>query len=319
MDWLRFLEDHGVEYVTRGPNTKKGEASIKCPFCKDDDPSQHMGINLTKERWGCWRSADHGGRSPVRLIQAILHCSYNQAQIVHGQYNRPDPDHFEASLAALGGLTNAPQAKTAYAAAMPPEARQIAPTGLSAPFWHYLANRGFDDVGALCEAYGLQCAVTGRYAGRVLIPIVAQGAMVGLTGRAITTLQHAPRYLSDSEAIKRHIYNEDVVNAGGELLFVTEGPFDAIKVDYYGQRYGASATCMFGVNFTAEQTVILATAAALWDRIVVLFDTAAQSEAMGLISYIDRTNVYLGQLPEGADDPGELTEEQIEKMVADWR
>ena len=32
MDWVRLLEDSRIEYVTRGPNTKRGEVSVRCPF-----------------------------------------------------------------------------------------------------------------------------------------------------------------------------------------------------------------------------------------------------------------------------------------------
>jgi hypothetical protein len=32
MDWVKLLEDSNIEYVTRGPNTKRGEVSTRCPF-----------------------------------------------------------------------------------------------------------------------------------------------------------------------------------------------------------------------------------------------------------------------------------------------
>jgi hypothetical protein len=34
MEWMSFLNDANIEYVTRGPNTKKGEVSVRCPFAE---------------------------------------------------------------------------------------------------------------------------------------------------------------------------------------------------------------------------------------------------------------------------------------------
>jgi hypothetical protein len=52
-----------IAVVTSGPNTKKGEISINCPFCKDD-LSFHMGVDppidlhqfgYEKSDWFAWQ------------------------------------------------------------------------------------------------------------------------------------------------------------------------------------------------------------------------------------------------------------------------
>src|ERR1700744_5146204 len=101
MEWVRFLDENNIHYVTRGPNTKRGEVSIRCPMCEDDDPSEHLGINLESSNWGCHRDASHRGKSARHLIKSILGCSSTQAGLVVKQYSHSDPDSLEAALTAL--------------------------------------------------------------------------------------------------------------------------------------------------------------------------------------------------------------------------
>ena len=101
MDWIRLFEANNIPWVSRGPNTKRGEVSIKCPWCGEDDPSEHLGISLDKENWGCLRSIRHRGRRPYALVQALLGCSYAQARIIVDQYSTSDPETFEQVIAPL--------------------------------------------------------------------------------------------------------------------------------------------------------------------------------------------------------------------------
>src|SRR5580765_4061889 len=110
MNWVEFFTTNSINYVTRGPNTKRGEASVKCPWCADD-PSEHLGVNLTTDAWGCLRNPAHRGKSPVYLIMGLLHCSHNQAELIHKQYNIADPDDLESALETLTGETTVVETK----------------------------------------------------------------------------------------------------------------------------------------------------------------------------------------------------------------
>src|SRR6185437_14451795 len=107
MDWIRFLEENNIHFVSRGPNTKRGEISVQCPMCGDDDPSEHFGINPTTGKWGCHRDASHRGKSARTLIKALLRCSGTQAGFIVKQYSKADPDSLEAALAVLEADNNA--------------------------------------------------------------------------------------------------------------------------------------------------------------------------------------------------------------------
>src|SRR5258706_108308 len=106
MDWRRFLEENNITFVDRGPNTKRGEVSIQCPMCGQDDPSEHLGINLQTGKWGCHRDANHRGKASRTLIKAILGCSSQQAGLIVKQYSHSDPDTLEAALFTLDANHN---------------------------------------------------------------------------------------------------------------------------------------------------------------------------------------------------------------------
>jgi hypothetical protein len=307
MNWQDFLTDNQIEWVSRGPNTARGEISIQCPWCGDEDPSQHLGINLSKGSWGCLRNPEHRGHSATYLIGTLLRCSQHQARIIVDQYSRSDPDQLgELSLTAdiLPGA-GWPEAL--------PTLRAIEATGSTAKFWNYLQVRGFNPD-AVIRQYKLQCCMVDRYKDRLIVPLYQRKALIAWTGRALGTPVTAPRYLS-SKRVKETIFNEDDLLQGGRLLFITEGPFDAMKLDYHGLEQGVRATCTFGTSIPIEQLVLLNSRRARFDKTVILFDRDAVEPAFIAKEWLPSSTVTVGQLPEGVKDPGELSREQIQELI----
>jgi hypothetical protein len=315
MNWIDFLTDNFIEYVTRGQNTKRGEVSVKCPWCDEDDPSMHLGISLTAENWGCLRNPAHRGHNAPRLIAAILGCSHTQAILIAAQYSRHDPETLEAALAALTLTSEAPEHAEGLIEAVP-HFRAIKPIGSTARFWQYLTYRGFlnVDLPALIDQYRLKCVVAGRFKDRIIIPFFKDKKLIAWTGRAITDPKRAPRYLS-SDLVKTTLFNYDALQAGGKVLFVVEGPFDALKLDFYGQTYGARTTCILGVSMSNDQIMLLNILRFNFEKVVVLFDRDALEPAFSAIDWLHSSNVTLGQLPDGVKDPGELSGSQIEGYI----
>ena len=310
MDWVGFLEASNIEYVSSGPNTRKGQISIKCPFCGDDDPSEHLSISLTKDAYGCWRNAQHAGRKPYPLVAALLNCSFSQAKLIIQQFSTPDPESLEESLVALGATKTAAD-KPVLPQGLPTEFKAIKPLGLTGRFWRYLERRGFDDVGKLINQYKLLCAQTGEMKDRVILPLYSTGKLIGWTGRAIQKTITAPRYLTSSSLVKNTIFNEDDLN-GGEHLLITEGPFDAMKVDYYG-RPRIRATCLYGVIPVIPQIAILRQIIKRFNYTAILFDNGALDQAMALRDYLP-SGVGITTLPYGVKDPGDLTQDEVRKL-----
>lgn len=311
MNWEQLFSDHAIDYVSRGPNTKRGEISIACPLC-GDDPSTHLGISLTSENWGCLRNQTHRGKSPLKLIQALLGCTTTQARLIVAQYGAADPEAL-----ALFNAAPEPLMATEGPAYLPPECREIKNHGNTYKFWRYLKGRGFHDPEHLCAVYGLECCLTGRWKDRLIIPFFENMKLVGWQGRALGRDVKAPRYITSHEAVKKTIFNYDHINSGGEILFICEGPFDAIKLDYYGQIRGARATCTFGVSLTPEQIGLLNQVGKKFKKVVLLFDTdaAALDATFNLIDWLAPCHPIIGELPAGVKDPAECSELQIRELI----
>src|SRR5882672_5668088 len=336
MNWLEFLNSQGIDFVTRSSNTKKGEVSVRCPWCGDDDPSMHLGISLTAENWGCHRNPMHRGHAPHRLIAALLGCSGAQARLIVRQFSQSDPDDLDSALEILAspehtgtGLAEPQPALSSQASPsptqphyttpqkLPEEFRTIRQRGVTLRFWDYLFYRGFgDDTDQLTDMYQLRCAVTGRWKDRVIIPFYdAAGTLIGWTGRAIQEPVNAPRYLSSGEEVKTTVFNEHKLQSGGDLLFMVEGPFDALKMDFYGRPLGARATCVFGVSMTIDQISIMSTLRRRFKKVVILFDHDAIEPAFYAADWLQASNVVIGQLPDGVKDPGSMSKQAIAKLV----
>lgn len=312
MNWEHFLNDYRINFVTRGPNTRRGEVSIKCPWCGEDDPSEHLGINLSKEAWGCHRNAQHRGKAPHRLIKALLSCSQGQAELILQQYDASDPD-------SLDDLTLNPvehKALTEDLSQFDDFISLESETSSNQRFLDYLKNRGFEKPTFLAATYNLKCCITGRWKDRLIIPIYRNAELIAWTGRALQNPVLAPRYLSTSNVIKTTVFNEDVVLHGGKVLVVAEGPFDALKLDYFSNGTGAIGTCLFGTSITIDQISILRQASSKYERVVFFLDADAIESSFMATDWLPAAKI--GMLPEGVKDPGDLSLGQVRSLLAPY-
>lgn len=327
MDWFRFLEENNIHFVTRGPNTKRGELSIQCPMCGEDDPSEHLGINPDNGKWGCHRDASHRGKAPRTLIKALLRCSSPQAGLIVKQYSHSDPDTLEAALAVLeadtgGNIQHDEDLITmARKQALGPQFNdfnKIKARGITKRFFTYLQGRGYDDPQAIIHDYELRCAMTGRYKDRIIIPVRLNGELLGWTSRAIGAPKNAPRYLASNQDIKNTVFNYDSLKDGGERLFIVEGPFDAIKLDSYQKEFhnvDFRATCTFGTSVILSQIVLLRNLVKKFKETWVLFDTGAESSAYELSEWL---GVPTALLPHQVSDPGELPDQCLTQCGSNY-
>lgn len=329
-DWKRFCNTHGVQYITKGPNTAHNHISIHCPFCGSADTSEHMGLSLDRKRpaWGCWRSRAHRGVSPVRLIVALLGCSEKHAKALVDQGSLPELDQFnklfskpeaESEEKDLEGLT------------LPKTFRAFGTNNYSKRFEAYLEGRGFPDPLDVAQQYDLRYCLTGTYANRVILPIYYRDMLVGWTGR--DTTGHATlRYntlTDDTEVARRQGFEpapinikslvlwQDYVELGGEGLLIVEGPLDALKVDYFNQQPGVVVTCLFGKP-TAPQLRTLSIAARKFGWVASALDPDAWADALPFISELQDLSGkrVISAKIEGAEDPGAMNEGQVQALVS---
>lgn len=270
-DWLEFCKQHGVEYAERGGKVSAGNINITCPFC--DDRGQHMGLSLSTSSWGCWRCKE-GGHSPVRLLCAVLGCSKGRAVELVAAANAPSPDDFER---LLDQPQDQGESHRHAPIVLPPGCKPLSPaTASTARFRQYLElDRGFGtDVEAVVQQYHLHYATQGEQAWRVVLPVIADGGLVGWTGRSVYK-DASLRYKADPfGGTKEHLANFDVLQSvqGVEVLAVVEGPMDFLKLDFYGQRYKVRATCTFGTSWRMGQFQRLVQLARRFPHTVVIYD-----------------------------------------------
>lgn len=312
-DVVRFLKTEMIEYIETGPNVAVDHVNIRCPFCRDD-PSFHMGVNLRTGQWGCWRNGRHRGNDVIYLVKALRRCSEAEAlAIVKGA---DLPDGFDTLLQELLQDAKAPNWEPTYIH-MDPSLQSI-DRKCGRCYWLYLRERGFEEVDQLVEQYDLRFARSGRWSGRVVIPI-RYGEVCGLlgwTGRAISK-SASIKYLSHPDkGVKQVLYNVNDLYSGGRYLYVCEGPFDALKVDFHLKKLGSRATCMFGRTATKHQLGMLWGLCRHYEKVRFLLDDDAMSAAMELqtqTACFHNTEIMF--LPTGTHDPGEMTPEQVSALA----
>jgi len=317
MNIIEVLDAHSIPYITSGKNVKRGCVNIKCPFCGEADRSSHLGINLSTGMWACWRNVEHRGGSPHRLLMKLLGCSYEaiQALLVDTSDLRTIADRLTVEEKD-NDEESTEDTHTEYEPGIVPLSDKPI-HGKDKPihgrFFEYLTQRGFDypHIYPMTSLYDLHCALIGQFKNRIIFPIHVNDRLIGYTGRCVDGGRL--RYLSSGPAIKRHLLWHDLLLQGGRRLWVVEGPFDALKIDYISRRIGLPdrATCLFNVNPTESQLDELCEMAGRFDSVSLLFDRSALHEALLVQKMLFPTHIGVSTLPDGVDDPGELSWSQV--------
>jgi hypothetical protein len=331
-DWEHFFDSHNIVYVRSGPNLGRNHIGIACPFCGDGDPSHHLGISTLNGMWHCWREptpGSHSGRSPYRLIEQLLGCSREMSRriVEVGESAVVANDRtFGSDISRMlnGSVT---VTHTVTTLEFPAEYHPLDNSPRSRKLYYpYLTGRGYNErqVDWLVQRFGLRYALRGLFSYRVIVPVYYRGKLVTWTGRAIGNDKLRYRTLSPNPdnalqaglpqavaSIKHMLLDYDRASQGGRTLVVVEGPFDAMRISFFGHRHAINAVALFGKQATPEQLDLLAELIPRYRRTVSLLDADAAS-AFGPFPEFSGINQY--DLPRGAADPAELTREQFGRL-----
>jgi hypothetical protein len=327
-DWEQLLTSRGIEFNARGPNTSGGNIAVRCPFCDrdDDDPRyRYMSISLSGSGWRCFRRpADHRGRSPVRLIAALLRCTHEEAARIAGVRDLPVSlaDHIRARLSPRAASESVQQPSLEW----PKELRELSTRATALPYLSYLSDRLEILPSAALEVArerGLRWASSGPYAGRVVFPVRLDDRLVSWTGRSIgrselryktlstdpekAAAEGLPTALSPTSDVL--LFCDDLArwSERARVLLICEGPFDALKVHVLGRELGIAATCLFGLNLSPAQVGLLGGVVQCYDQSFLLLDRGTLSPALRMRGILSQIGVGLRHLPEGVKDPGKLS------------
>jgi len=180
---------------------------------------------------------------------------------------------------------------------------------LNKPARYYLEDRGFD-VDYIEDKYGLQSILKSKYyKQRIFIPIYVNGEVVSFQGRDVTDEKIA-KYKNcepewESTSIKDTMYNMDTVT---DYALVVEGVTGVWS-------FGDGCVCTYGTNYTKAQLNLLRKLSSVF----VLFDwtdrnAIKMSEKLcEELSMFGVNAIHLEPVDLDAADPGEMTEEDIQK------
>ncbi|KAB2949515.1 MAG: hypothetical protein F9K17_02885 [Phycisphaerae bacterium] len=197
----------------------------------------------------------------------------------------------------------------------------LASAGVTADGYDYLLGRGMPAgrLDALIPQFDLRYDDQER---RVVFPVREDGVDLGYTARAIDAKQRK-RWLSHpvEGGHKVVIYEPDRVLAGGDTLFVVEGPFDALMVTAAMQPGNASvATAFFGSLPTSEQLVYVTNAIPLYRMVYIMLDANVYGRCRRLAQDLAKTSgsPNVGSIHIGGEnrDPGATRFEELEALVA---
>ena len=318
--WPEFLNDHRIEFVTDGPNCPKGDVAIRCPWCGSQDPSQHLAISTSGSGYHCWRNRDHAGRSPIKLIQALIGCSYDQARLYAGQTTNLPSNFLEQVQAQITpSTTTAPKVPLTF----PKEFRRLDhSSALGRPYRRYLKERGYKYPERLTDAFNIYYCTQGAFHGRIIFPVYFKGELVSWTGRTVT--QDELRYKSLTTTpekaqkdgtplaigpIAHYLlwYDELMKNqyADRSTICLCEGPFDALRINYLADHHNIYATCCFTSSPSDPQIDLLHELLPRYKRRVLLLDEGTLALSLKTQSRLAGLDIEIGMLP-GIKDPGEL-------------
>lgn len=328
-DWLQFLERNNVDYRSQGKNVSRGNVAIACPLC-GDDPSEHMVISTQGHGWWCWRNRKHQGRSPVRLVQALLHCSFEHAHnIVQGAAFLPDD--FHAHVMSIMKPTK-PEDKT-VALKMPDTFRPLGRLPSARPYVNYLLNRGYTEkqIKKFNARHGIVYCTRGAFQGRVILPIYFEGRLVTWTGRAVSA-NAVIRYKTLSTTAEKAeadnmpvalgpitnylLWWDDLMKADADTIILCEGPFDALKIWTLGLSRGIVATCFFTQSPGPTQIDLLHELLPRFKRRCLLLDMNTVATQIEVTQQLQTLDVEQLTLPKGCKDPGEMTTGMLDAVTA---
>lgn len=336
-DWQRFLDRHSIPYVERGPNIGRNEIGVKCPFCGPADKSEHMAISLLGRGWICRRESQrHKGRHPARLVAALLGCSYQRAKELVG-----DPLEL-VETGSISGVVEKQftddvpdQEPDDRTLSLPKEFRTLCLSVSARPFLNYLLSRGYTDrqiFGPMTKRYGIKYCCKGVWKGRIIFPVYHDGKLVSWTGRTIYRSQSL-RYKSltaDPEAARTDgtdvalgpisnflLWRDFLLETGRNILVICEGPFDALRLNLIGRRYGVAATCLFTNSPSEAQFQELMDIAPRFDRCFLLLDQSMWNRCREVArQFTSYCTVQPLRMPDNVADPGEMTAEDLRRLLS---
>jgi hypothetical protein len=314
VQWRELFSQLQVPWVERGHGLTQGRIGLRCPWCGASDPSYHLSIDEATGLYHCWRVAGHGGVSAPRLLEALGTRRSEAIQLLKEHGWMP------------GRVTATPG--TAAPSSYLKGWERFRPAASDPQALDYLHGRGFPDPSATASLFDLRVG-SGRWAQRLWFPLLYDGEVVGFTGRAMG--RYEPRYLTETSAAVLYLPSSGAPAADQVNLLIVEGPFDALRLaDFVRRHYNPVPliiVALCGLSMSANKQLQLRALCRMAAHSMIVPDsTVAPTATNKLIITIAGSNprplpghqlvrVLRLQLPPGIDDPGDMSEGDIEQWL----
>jgi len=212
-----------IEQIFPGGEWKNdNEYVCRCPICNDHRYHNHCHINPEKGVFHCFYCGEGGSLSYLLKEFADIRVEIDlPRKEIQKKQKYPETDFWKFSkITGLSGTLDR--------------------LALS-----YMKRRGFDRK--ICEDYDIRFGDSGRYYGRIIVPIFENGRVVCFSARSFLKIilpkylfpYHGETLIAKSEAVFGYDLVKDNFKSDGFGVIITEGIFDAIRAnifDYPGLR-----------------------------------------------------------------------------------
>jgi hypothetical protein len=197
--------------------------------------------------------------------------------------------------------------------------RRLTPASDSQDALDYLYRRHFTDPERTVKEFDLRVG-SGRWARRLWFKLTdVTGSIVGVTGRALDDWR-SPRYFT--EAPEAALYLPRTPNNQHRLALLVEGPMDALRTaDVTQRRRNLLVIALNGLSTRGTRRMQLSLLARTVSSFAVAFDASVPTHARERLIHELRAIPRLGKItrlrmPPGIDDPGEMTNSDIERWLS---
>jgi len=296
LNFIRFAQDHRVPFITGGHHhCVRGWLQTHCPSCTDAGHGYHLGFNLSKGYFNCWRC---GRLRHIDVIRALAKVSKEHAYRILGKYDDARPETKGKALARQRKVKAPPYAK-------PLTHPLMAGVG---KHWEYLRSRDITPEQAeLWDLHGTH-HLSGRWQWRIVFPVRNEEAqIIGWIGRALGQ-DTKPKYrvTEDEKCLedpKGWVYGID--KAQEDYVLVVEGGPDV-------WRMGPGAVGTLGIDWN----IIQANKLRRFKRRFIIFDPdeQAQKQAQKLAEWLSyfpgETEIITGL----KTDPGDMLRKDVKRL-----
>lgn len=284
-DFTEFLQTNDVYVEEKG-----SELRGVCPLCLSEARLPFC-VNPENGMWICHHCGEKG--NGVSLIARVLHISYRGAldKLASLSKYKFDPRDEEPEV------EDYKEVEVEDTVSLPEEFRLLSDnmhSTLTKAHLDYLYGRNVTDD--LIRDYRIGYCTSGRYTGRVIIPVYHFGRVVNFVARSIQGRE--PKVLTPfGNHQNRYCFNLDRIWGERDDVVIVEGVFDALTIP-------ERAVATFGKKITSEQVLRLKEAG--MRHITFCWDNdAVEAESFALRWRGLFETMSLLELPEG-EDPSSL-------------